>query len=90
MNTSAAVAPVADSTVISFQEIQQMQSRGQTLDGVFNSTEEWLIRAEKILLDAERIRKHIEVLRKEREIRSAPTDSTRVDDTVDSVSEPKH
>lgn len=62
-NASGAEPSAPDSTTISFETVQQMQSRGETLDGVYSRTEEWIIRAERILQDAERIRRHIELLR---------------------------
>ena len=59
----ANTAAVSSDTAISFETIQHMQSRGQTLDGVFNSTEHWFDRAEQILERAEEIRRRIEILR---------------------------
>jgi hypothetical protein len=59
------VAPSAPDSAasISFEEVQQMQQRNQTLDGYYSRTEHWLIRAERILQRADSIRVMIRRMR---------------------------
>lgn len=56
-------APALADSTISFEQIQMMRRRGQTLDGIFTETEAFIDRATMILQRADSIRRHIEIIR---------------------------
>jgi hypothetical protein len=62
---AVAVAPTAQDSTITFEQIQIMRQRGETLDGIFVNSEAFIERATRILQRADSIRRHIEVIRRQ-------------------------
>jgi hypothetical protein len=61
---------LADST-ISFEQLQILRERGQTLDGIFIDSEQLIQRATIILQRADSIRRHIEIIRMQQDANGA-------------------